>query len=82
MPLLNETYVDQDGYFCPNCGEDPGLGYDDPIEESATVVTRKAECLHCGASWVEVYNLMSYDSLTLADGTEVQTKFMEEESND
>ena len=62
MPLSVEEYVAQQGRVCPVCGcggmqEERGLRIEDDGRARQLVICP------CGASWIEVYKLVSYYGL-------------------
>lgn len=61
--LSQEEYV-RVACQCPNCGQSR-VCLNNPRNRGLTVVEAEAECLACGATWVEYYTLSGYKDLNV-----------------
>lgn len=64
--LTDKQYVDSCGSQCPNCHKDTLEG--DSWSAEGDCATQEVSCLTCGATWLDVYNLVGYTDLELDNG--------------
>lgn len=63
MPMSKKEFIKARGASCPSCGS----GYlkaEGEADFNGPTATYDMSCRECGASWTEVYKLVSYRSLT------------------
>ena len=64
--LTDKEYLAKSGTICPVCKGDNIEG--SSIEVSCNYAFQEITCNDCYSSWVDHYELMGYDELTIGDG--------------
>lgn len=57
---------------CPNC-RSRDIESKSDIQSDGDTSTQSVECLDCGSTWVEIYNLSGYENLEVPNKAEVQS---------
>lgn len=58
--------------ICPNC-RSRDIESKSDIQSDGNTSTQGVECLDCGSTWVEIYNLSGYENLEVPNKAEVQS---------
>lgn len=61
VPLTDEQYVARNGSICPACSSSQIRAGD--IEVDGATAWQSVSCLHCEATWNDMYALKGYSEL-------------------